>query len=248
MGMTISRSFWGSTSVKLSFALSFLVLAGCSKTVPPDPVLPPTSTTPSTPSGIIQSFTIADTLVPFNTGSYVKWLVTGTNTLTVVTFNGVKVASYGALDTGPLTQKTSFTLAVNSGAKATVSIKVADSVSTYLWNDGKALKLTKTEYFGSTPEDTTVMWRDSAIDKRIADQLVYFTYTGGSSIVQQTGSMYPSPGNTGPFVVVNQSTQFIWRQVLYTINYLDTKKLIVLFTEQKGSGVMVQWRYTYEFQ
>jgi hypothetical protein len=249
MGEIKRRNFF-EKGIKSVCAISLLfVLSGCSKTVTPDPiVLPPTTTPPSAPSGVIQSFTIADTLVPFNKGSYVSWLVTGTNTLTIVTYQGIKVANYGSLDTGPLKQNTTFTLSVNSGAKATVSIKVADSVSTALWNEGKGLILTKTEYYGMLPTDTTTSWIDQAIDKQVADQYIHFNYNGSSNIVQLTGSQYPSPGDTGPFVVVNRQTQFIWRQVLYTIKYLDTKKLVVQFTEEKGSGAPTVWQYTYEFQ
>lgn len=242
------RSFLGRDILTVFIISLLFVLCACSKIVTPDPTVPPTTTPPSAPSGIIQSFTIADTLVPFNKGSYVSWLVTGINTLTIVSFEGIKVANYGSLDTGPLKGNTTFTLSVNSGAKATVSIKVADSVSTALWNNDKGLKLIKTEYFGTLPNDTTSLWIDSTIDKQIADQLIYFSYNGGSRIQQQTSSQYPSPGNTGPFVVINKQTQFIWRQILYTISFLDTKKLVVLFNEEKSSGTPLVWRYTYEFQ
>lgn len=245
----IKRRSFGERDVLAAFIILLLfVVSGCSKTVTPDPVVPPVTTPPSVPSGVIQSFTIADTLVPYNKGSYVSWLVTGTNTLTVVSYQGVKVGNYGSLDTGPLKQNTTFTLSVNSGAKAMVSVKVADSVSTALWNEGKGLKIIKTEYYGMLPTDTTTSWIDQAIDKQIADQLIYFDYDGSSEIKQQPGSPYTAPGNTGPFVVLNQQTQFIWRQVLYTIKYLDTKKLVVQFNEEKGSGAPMVWRYTYEFQ
>jgi hypothetical protein len=202
----------------------------------------------SPPSGVIQYFTLLDSLVPFNTGSTVKWLVSGNNAQTVITFNGVIVGINGVLDTGPLKKTTTFTLAINNGKQASVSLKVADSVTTLLWSGGKAWAQVRSEVKIVPAGQAQYAWVDTtkSIDSSILDQRIYFNYTGDSKIIQSTPSKYVAPGDVGKFVVNVAQTQFTWRGVLFTIMTLDDKNLVVLFDALQPNGTRVSTRYTYK--
>jgi hypothetical protein len=129
----------------------------CSKDDPPEPIPAVTHHPLHPPSGVIDYFVITDSLMPFYTGgSYMKWLVTGTNAQTVVKINGIKVNTNGILDVGPLKLTTTFTLTVNNGKQASVNVYVADSITTLLWNKGKRLKMIKKE-FGVYPIGSATM-------------------------------------------------------------------------------------------
>jgi hypothetical protein len=227
-----------------------LLFCACTKPAPDVPVIvtPPPTTSP--PSGVITTFTMADSLVAYNKGTLAKWLVEGTNNQTVVTFNGVKVPTYGSWDTGPLKKTTVFTLAINNGVKSSVTVQVSDSISAYLWNDGKRLKIIQSEaYVKDTAQNGTGMkWVDTAIAPQVADQRISFGFNGSSYISQATPSMYVAPGNTGKYIVNATQTGFIWRNIEYTIVSLDDKKLVVTYSETQPDSSILLKRDTYLFE
>ena len=239
-----------SKRINISLFALLLLLAACSKSTPDisPPVAPPAQLS-SAPTGVIETFVIIDTLVPWGTGSTVKWLVNGTNNLTIVTFNGVKVAFYGVLDTGPLKKTTLFTLAVNNGATSSVKLKVADSITTLLWNGGKRLRLKKIEAYIVPPGQAIPVWVDttSSITPRVADQRIYFGFDGNSRIIQ-TNSMYVSQNDAG-LVTVNPSQKtFTWQGVTYNIFKLDNNTLEVIFDSLQTNGSYLRLRHTYLFE
>ena len=233
----------------LLFAV-LLLLAACSKSTPDiTPIVSPPPPVSTAPTGVIETFVITDTLVPFNTGSTCKWLVNGTNNLTIVTFNGVKVAFYGVLDTGPLKQNSSFTLSVNNGTSSTVKIKVADSITTLLWNGGKRLKLKKIEAYIAPSGQTIPVWVDTTVSMstRVADQRIYFGFDGNSRIIQ-TDPQFVSLNDAG-LVIVNMSQKaFTWQGVTYDIGTLDSRTLQVTFDSLQTNGSYLRLRHTYLFE
>lgn len=210
------------------------------------PVQPPVTVSP--PTGVIESFTLTDSLVAFNTGSIAKWLVTSTNLNSVITFNGVIVGNYGVLDTGPLKQTTVFTLAVNNGAKASVTLSVADSVTTLLWNKGKRLRQTKYELYLVPAGQTDPVWIDTPMIARVADQRIYFNLNSTSRIYQSTASTYVSPPDAGRFVISASQTAFTWLGTSYTIVSLDNTGLITTYNLVLSSGRTVPARNTYAYE
>ncbi len=209
-------------------------------------VQPPATVNP--PTGVIESFTLTDTLIPFYTGSTAKWLVTATNLNSVITFNGVVVGNYGVLDTGPLKQTTVFTLAVNNGKKASVTLKVADSVTTLLWNKGKRLRQTKYELFLVPTGQIDPVWIDNPIMARVADQRIYFNLDGTSRIYQSTASTYVAPPDAGRFVISASQNAFTWLGATYTIGSLDNNVLITTYDELMANGTIVRARNTYAYE
>ncbi len=227
----------------IAVCLVVALLWGCSKPDPVVPVIPPTPppVTPS-PTGYIQNFQITDTLVAFAYGSTLKWLVNGTNNYTVVTINGVKVGLYGVLDTGPLKANTKYTLSVNSGKDSSVSIKVADSLSTALWNGGKSLKISKAELFDPVKNvfDTT------SIDPELLLQHIYFNFNGTTTIIRKSGGL-TSVTDAGPFTT-SAGTRFMWRGISYSIESLSDLKLVARFQELQSGGVVLTRRYTWTYE
>ena len=228
--------------------LLLVMLWSCTKS--PDnytPVVqPPTTVNP--PTGVIESFILTDTLVPFNTGSTAKWLVTGTNLNSVITFNGVVVGNYGVLDTGPLKQNTVFTLAVNNGKKASVSLTVADSITTLMWNKGKRLRQTKYELFLVPAGQTDPVWIDTPMMARIIDQRIYFNLDGTSRIYQSSASTYVSPPDAGRFIISASQTAFTWLGTSYTIGSLDANTLLITYDQTLSGGRTVRSRNTYAYE
>jgi hypothetical protein len=226
-----------------------VIVTGCAKSVDPDPI---TSTPPpviSGPSGEIQTFTLADTLVPFGNNTLVKWLVTGTNNLTVVTFNGVKVSAYGDLDTGPQKQTTTFTLAVNNGKKATVTLKVTDSITTLMWGNGRRLKKIKKEVFIAHLGQALQQWVDTtgSITPQVLDQRINFRLNG-TSVIIQTSSIFVSDLDAGTFVVNPSQTGFSWRGIVYTFVSIDIKGMVVTYNVLQPNGTTLLTRDTYVFE
>jgi hypothetical protein len=121
-------------SLAFYFLLSTVFFAACSKKpdiipVPVPVVVPPVVTA----TGTIASFSVKDTLVPFNTGTLVSWTVDNANTKTVATLNNNTVSlPTGTLNATALKVNTTFTLALNSGVSESKTLKVADSLTTLL--------------------------------------------------------------------------------------------------------------------
>lgn len=121
--------------------LGLFCLAGCSKNTDPSPTPPPV--TPPATAAKITSFTIADSIVPFNTGSTAMWSVNNTDNSTV-TLNGKPVGNSGSQATGNLKSNNNYTLELTnpSGAVAgqqTLTLRVADSLVTIMWNGGDTI-------------------------------------------------------------------------------------------------------------
>ena len=230
----------------------------CTKDPVVDPALPinpPPVVTP--PSGVIDTFYITDSLVPFNTvGSDMKWLVTGTNNQTVVTINGVKVAFYGVLNTGALRQTSTFTLAVNSGKQVSRTLHVADSITTNMWNNGKRLKIITREVYLWRQTDSMYKFRDttSSIDAPKLDQRIYFSYFGTSKAYQKTANQFVALSDGGRFVVhvgtndMTDPSTFMWQGTLYTIMTLDSNFLVVVYYVIQPGGLKLKTRDTYLFE
>lgn len=230
-----------------------VIFFACSKPDDPTPVvpLPPVSPPPSsTASGIIDTFYLNDTLLPNGKGTTAKWNVTGTNSLTIVTFNGVKVAFSGVLDTGPLQVTTTFTLAVNSGKQVTRTVHVADTLTTDLWNTSRNLKLTKTEYYVSLSGFSGPQWRDTTLSVSMSSQRMSFGLDGNIYIVQL--SPIYTVANGGKYVVTLPSSpssygSYDWKGTTYIIGYLDSKTLQVTYILKQPNGTANTTRDTYVY-
>lgn len=223
----------------------------CSKEEDPAPIPIPTPPVVSPPSGIIESFTITETLKPYNTpGAILKWLVTGTNNQTLVTINGVKVAEYGIQDVGPLKLTTKFMLEVNSGKRDSVILKVADSVTTLLWNKGKRLKLVKRERYIYPTGSAIPKWvLDTPYSPAVLDERIYFHYSNTSEIYQLSANRFVALADGGKFTVSNNQQFFSWRGILYTILLLDINFLVVEFDETQSNGTTkVRTMHTYQYE
>jgi hypothetical protein len=221
-----------------------VMCTSCSKDDPPEPIpIPPTPTTPP-PSGVIDYFVITDSLMPFYTGgSYLKWLVTGTNAQSVVKINGVKVNFNGILDVGPLKLTTIFTLDVNNGKKAAVTVYVADSITTLLWNKGKRLKMIRKE-FGVYPNgSSTISYTDSSMTATEKDERIYFHYSSTSKILLVSSNwQYDGP----KFTVSRDLKSLSWRGRLYDINLLDINFLKLVTDDPAGTKTKFQYSYQFE--
>ncbi len=226
------------------------IFFSCSKPDDPGPVVPLPPVTPppsSTASGIIDTFYVNDTLIPYNTGTTAKWNVTGTNSLTIVTFNGVKVAFNGVLDTGPLTFGTAFTLAVNSGKMVTRFVHVADSLTTNLWNTGKQLRLTKTEYnvtLVGVPGGA--QWRDTTLSIQSPSQRMVFGIDSTVSIIQSM-PVYVAT-KSGKFIANSTQWSYDWKGITYIIGARTDKMLQVTYIMRQLNGVVNQVRDTYVYE
>ena len=247
----MTRSFIHTYSRTSAIALLFFFISGmwsCSKSTDnfTPAVQPPNTVNP--PTGVIESFTLTDTLVAFNTGSIAKWLVTGTNLNSVITFNGVIVGNYGVLDTGPLKQNTTFTLAVNNGKKALASLKVADSITTLLWNKGKRLRQTKFEISLVPQGQTDPVWVDTPMTARVIDQRIYFSLDGTSRIYQSNANANVSPPDAGRFIVNVMQGTFTWLGNTYLIGSLDNNELKINYDIALSNGKKVHARNTYAYE
>lgn len=211
------------------------------------PAIPTPAPGNNSPTGDIQLFTITDTMVAFNYGSTIKWLINGTNNNTVVSINGVKVGIYGVLDTGPLKQNTKFTLSVNSGKEASITVKVFDSLSTALWNEGKRLKQTRAQMFLVPAGRTDAVWVDTAINAEKAIRRIYFNFNGTTTLlrISSSGTMVIDGGN---FTTNIPASRFTWGGVSYTIESLTNLELIVRYVELQPNGTMITRRDYYAYE
>lgn len=232
----------------IPLCLFALALTACSK--PDDIVIPVTPVSPpltNAPTGEIQRFSVTDSMIAFGYGSTLKWLVNGTNSLTIVSINNVKVGLYGVLDTGPLKQSTQFTLSVNNGKTASLTIKVFDSLSTALWNEGRRLKQTRTELFIVPNGQTDARWVDTTLSSEDSVRRIYFNFNGTSTIIRVSTSGAPFIDG-GPFTTNIPASRFTWRGIIYTIERLDTLGLKIRFPEMQPSGVVITRRNTYVYE
>ena len=222
-----------------------ICMLGCSKTSPPDSLPPQIPPNVAVPTGVIKTFTVNDTLVPYDKGTIVKWNVTETNDKTIVTFNGIKVGIYGVLETGPLQQVSTFTLAINNGMKQSKTVNVADSITTELWNEGKRLRQTKSETYIDTGKG--VEWVKAPLSAKVAGERTYF-YINGDCKTIQISVAYTGLPVIGKFQVNTATKTLTWQSNLYTITLLDDQNLVVTF-ETKGfnnNKILNRSSYTFE--
>lgn len=232
----------------IAILLCMVACISCSK--PQEDISSPSLPVPTpgnTPSGNIESFTASDTLIAFNESTNIKWLVVATNNFTVVTYNGVKVASYGSFETGPLKKTTKFTLAVNSGKQASLTVKVADSITSLLWGKGKRLKQIRAEVFIKPAGQKDSAWVDTTMSSRAADERIFFSLNGRSTIILSNAAQNVSPPDGGLFVVNEALTGFTWQGIFFTIVSLTNTRLIVTYWVQYN-GIWLLTRNTYEFE
>jgi hypothetical protein len=216
-------------ALRLPVLFSMVILFACSKPKDePVPVIPPPVPPQSTtPSGVIEYFTINDTLIGYNKSTDCKWLVTGTNSLTVVTLGGNKVTTTGPFPTGRLLRDSLFILAVNSGAQMQQMVRVADPVTTALYNDGKFAMKTKTEIADT---NTAKKWKDTVMLVGSKEEKIYFKLNGTSTIFANS----TAPASDGGPVVVTVISQtpppvFIWRMITYTIVSIDNQYMTLSY-------------------
>ena len=227
--------------------LSLIVINGCSK--PDDPVPappPPPPPTPISPTGIIKEFILQDTIVPFNKGTIAKWSITESNNKTIVTFNDVKVTLYGVLETGRLKRATTFTLSVNSGAKQSKTVQVYDSITTYMWNEGRRWKQVNFETLEKTIALPDSQWVAHMTDT-IANERTSF-FLNGDSKIQQLKTDYGTPGPSGKFVVYLETNKFSWKGILYSIVILDKTDFKITHEIIQSNGAKLRHRNTYTFE
>jgi hypothetical protein len=228
----------------LSIAACLFMVAciACSKAEDiPIPIPPPTPA-PTPPSGVIQSFTVDDTLVAYNGSTSYKWLVTGTNSLTVVTLDGTPVKPYGVFGTGALHATTTYTLEINNGKKATVTITVADTLTSLLYNTGKRLKQTKYELLMGT------RWADTTMSQTMIDSRTYFNIDNTSKIILV--GPQPFVYNSGKFTVVQgvSTSAFTWQGSIYTVDFIDARSLVLTHDVRQPNGSKIFTRDTFVFE
>ncbi len=226
--------------------LSVIVINGCSKPDDPVPVPTPPPPTPTSPTGTIKEFFLQDTIVPFNKGTTAKWSVAESNDKTIVTFNGVKVTLYGVLETGRLQQATTFTLSVNSGAKQSKTVQVYDSITTYMWNEGRRWKQVNFETLEKTNALPDSQWVAHMTDT-IANERTSF-FLNGDSKIQQLKPAYGTPGPSGKFVVYLEKNKFSWKGILYSIVILDKTDFKITYEKIQSNGAKLWHRNTYTFE
>jgi hypothetical protein len=226
--------------------VSVIVIYGCSKPDDSVPTPPPPPPTPTSPTGTIKEFFLLDTIVPFNKGTTAKWSVAESNDKTIVSFNGVKVTLYGVLETGRLQQTTTFTLSVNSGAKQSKTVKVYDSITTYMWNEGKRWKQVNFESFEKLTGLPDSQWVAHMTDTIANERTSYFL--NGDSKIEQLKPAFGTPGPSGKFVVYLDKNKFSWKGILYSIVILDKTDFKITYETTQLNGAKLRQRNTYIFE
>lgn len=239
------------------FIVSVCFVMGCSK--PPDdpiPQLPPLVIPPDTiPTGVIENFSIDDTLIGYNTSTFARWLVTGSNKLTAVTFAGYPVGISGPFSTGRLKRDSLFVLAVNNGQRRSQMVHVADSITTKLYNDGMQLEKTKTEWYDTTT--ATKGWKDTSIAPENRHERLLFNlngyisitndstnlqYSGGRLTVVDMGTQPSGPSNPGSPTVVR------FRNIEYTLINFTVQSILATYTLLNANGQPMLWRDTFTYK
>lgn len=223
-----------------------MLFVSCSKHDSGPATPTPTPTPAPSPSGDIATFSARDSLIGFNNQTFIKWLVTNDNAYTTVMINNVKVALYGDMSTGQLKQSSAYTIMLNNNKTASLTVKVADSVTTLLWNKGKRLKQTKLEYYYQPPGDSMQRWVDTPINKQIADQRTYFALNNRTSTIQLS-SMYVAPPDAYFTVTDVAKLNFIWNGVLYIITTLTSDDLVITYGLNTSIGY-IRARNTYKYE
>ncbi|NCI46571.1 hypothetical protein [Sediminibacterium soli] len=251
-------SHFATAGVWLFFAVLGGSLIGCTKDGGETPVLVDTTRNrPVAPTGMIREFYIDDTLIGYERGTFVRWYVSETNASTVVTLNGIKVAYNDALTTGPLRSNVNYVLAVNNGSQQTKTIRVADKLTTGLWNGARRWVVNDTwiwkqvRAIGSQGQDTLVYdWVSifAADRARYLDARTSFTLTGDSKEEQLTWSYYGQLKPSGKFVATPDGQPkpfFTWKNRVYFVDTLTPLSMVVTFDTSNYSGAVTRNRIRY---
>lgn len=250
------KGFTYSLNNALRFVVLFIVcvsfFTSCSKPQDdPIPIVPPVVNPPSTvPSGVIDNFSIDDTLIGFNTSTFARWLVTGSNSLTTVTFGGNPVGVSGPYSTGRLKKDSLFVLLVNTGQKRSQMVHVADSITTKLNNGGMQMEKIKSEYY----IDSTKSWKDTLIDPQTKGEKLLFKFNGYTTVVDSLNN-----SSEVRFYVVDSGTQpggsnpgsppvIRFRGVLYTIVNFTVQSIQVTYDYTNVNNVVMRWRDTFLYK
>jgi hypothetical protein len=236
-------------------------LTGCTK--PGEEITPRVDTlpTPMGPTGNIKEFTIQDSLIGYKRQSIVKWNVTEANAKTVVTLNGVKVALYGGVQTGQLIANSTFTLMVNNGKTLTRAILVADSLSTYLWNDGQRWMptdvLKDTTYYLKDQQQrdslvtgfVSIFSRNTNADMFSHQRLSFYLDHTWKEEQLSTNYPRPNPANGSyqafPRRVPSDELFMIWKNNYYWIEFISDQKMTIRFDSPASAGPRVTTRIQY---
>ena len=244
------RRFRTNTSA-LAFCVAALLLGcnmiGCTKPDVEPIIRVDTPPTPAGPLGTIAEFSVQDSLIGYRHGTIIKWLVTETNTKTVVTLNGIKVGVYGAIQSGQLTANTVFTLSVNNGKTSTKLVTVADSLTTCFWNEGKRWMYTDAATWGLIDSAGVLVPGWVSAFRNDFDRYRSFRisfYLDGSSKEEQLDSRYPQPKPSGTFIVypptlVDTILRIYWKKRPHVVDTLSEKSLVMHFDSTRAPGVIV---------
>jgi hypothetical protein len=263
------RRYTISCAAFVVLAFYLVSIPSCTKPEDPQPIVVDTlPAPPSGPTGIIKDFSIQDSLIGHGRQTVIKWYVEGTNSLTEVRLNGEKVMFSGAMQSGPLSQNTVFTLTVNNNKQASKMVYVADSIATLLWNDGKRWRtigtrtLIDTMMKGSAGQDSSIKVWQNTFDSEISKKYEHFRtsfYLDGNSKEEQVFTNFPKPNPSGTYKVVtaisspDPGTGFgiQWKTRTYFIDTLSlASKELVLFVDTTTTGgkrTFNRIRYTPEF-
>lgn len=193
------------------------------------------------PTGTIKEFVALDTLVGFLHSTFLRWNVTESNTKTVVQLEGVTVPLYNSAQTDALRKTTTYKLTVNNGKSATVTVRVADSLTTGLWNDGRKWYVADAlSYEPQVINGTQVDWISHYTSELGSTRTMF--YLDGSSKVVQNSPIFPQPKPSGSFVTRYDSAtvsapavaSFTWKGRIYVIDTLASDKLTVRFDSTAG--------------
>ncbi len=235
-------------------------MIGCTKSPDATPVvidsIPPV---PNTPTGIIKDFSIDDTLIGYRRSSLIRWNVIGTNIKTKVYLivspaavkpDSIQVPLYGTIHTGALLESKTYSLYVNSGRQVTRTLKVADSIATLLWNDGKRWRPVDVLSYElviiqGVQQKAWVSYYTLKADQ-YQNERVNFYLDGNSKETQLSGN-YPQPKPSGKFYSIPglPLPSFSWKGRLYTIDTVDSKNLVVRFDSLQNGSINTTNRIKY---
>lgn len=228
---------------KLAVVFLFgLFFAACTK--PDDPgilVVDTTRPVAQGPTGTIKEFVALDSLIGFLHSTFIRWNVTETNSKTVVMYEGVSVPIYNSAQTAALRQTTTFKLSINNGKSATVTVQVADSLTTGLWNEGRRWYVVDAMSFEPQVIGGIQVDWISHYTSELGSMRTMF-YLDGSSKVVQNNPMLPQPRPSGSFVTRYDSAtisapavaSFTWKGRIYVIDTLASDRLTVRFDSIAG--------------
>lgn len=222
-----------------------LFFAACSKPENfKDVVVDTTRPVVQGPTGTIKEFLALDSLIGFLHSTFIRWNVTDANAKTVVQFEGVTVSLYNSAQTDALRKTTTYKLTVNNGKSATVTVRVADSLTTGLWNDGRKWYVADAlSYEPQVINGSQVDWISHYTSELGSTRTMF--YLDGTSKIVQNSPIFPQPKPSGSFVTRYDSAtvsspavaSFTWKGRIYVIDTLANDRLTVRFDSIAGGMV-----------